>query len=116
MSFTTLALEARHKKSVPAAAGTGTTAVPSQPAAILARISVPSIGVQKTLRVSTADLVWTVKKQITDKVASDIKDVLNFGLFLPAVGGKLGKFLDEKKDLSDYQLESNVSVKSKISC
>ncbi|KAJ3108866.1 hypothetical protein HDU97_010138 [Phlyctochytrium planicorne] len=71
------------------------------------RVSVPSIGVQKALRANPNDLIWSIKKQVCEKVASDLKDALNHGLFLPASGGKLGKFLDEKREWGGYQMESN---------
>ncbi|KAJ3203287.1 hypothetical protein HDU67_010277, partial [Dinochytrium kinnereticum] len=71
------------------------------------RVSVPSLGVQKALRASPTDLVWNIKKQVCEKVASDLKDALNHGLFVAASGGRLGKFLDEKRDLGSYQMESN---------
>ncbi|KAJ3333099.1 hypothetical protein HDU76_011467 [Blyttiomyces sp. JEL0837] len=74
------------------------------------RVSVPSAGIQKTLRAAPHELVWQLKRQIIDKVGADIKDVLNHGLFLAPSGGKLGKFLDEKRDLGSYQLESNCLV------
>ncbi|KAJ3417161.1 Glucoamylase, intracellular sporulation-specific [Chytridiales sp. JEL 0842] len=77
---------------------------------ILVRISVPSIGVQKTLRASPLDTVWSLKQQILDKVATEIRDHLNFGIFLQGTGGKVGKFLDEKRDLASYQLENNCTM------
>ncbi|KAJ3115470.1 hypothetical protein HDU96_000629 [Phlyctochytrium bullatum] len=71
------------------------------------RVSVPSLGVQKALRANPTDLVWTLKKQVCEKVATDMRDALNHGLYMAPSGGKLGKFLDEKRDLGSYQMESN---------
>jgi hypothetical protein len=79
-------------------------------APILVRISVPSIGVQKTLRASPLDSVWNLKQQISDKVATEIRDSLNYGIHQASTGGKVGRFLEEKRDLASYQLENNVST------
>jgi hypothetical protein len=98
-------LGATSNSSQIAVAATTSTA----PQSILLRVSIPSAGVQKTLRVNLSDMVWSLKRQIMDKVAADIKDAMNHGFFLAASGGKLGKFLDEKRDIADYKFENQVS-------
>lgn len=37
-------------------------------------------------------------------VLQDLKDPLNYGLFLPPSGGRVGKFLDEERLLQEYPL------------
>ncbi|KAJ3170812.1 hypothetical protein HK101_011326 [Irineochytrium annulatum] len=84
-----------------------TTAPPAAVPLFFVRVSVPSLGVQKALKASPTDLVWHIKKQVCEKMTTDLKDALNHGLFMAPVGGKLGKFLEEKRDLASYQMETN---------
>lgn len=70
----------------------------------------PQLGVQKALRCPLTDNVWSLKRQLLDKVSSDIPNGLNYGLFMPSSTGKPPKYLDEKRELSAYKLENNVLV------
>ncbi|KAJ1565339.1 hypothetical protein HK096_003344 [Nowakowskiella sp. JEL0078] len=76
---------------------------------VVLRISIPLLSLQKALRATTTDLIWNLKLQILEKVAQDIKDALNYGVYFPSKDGKPGKFLEEKRELGYYSLENNVS-------
>jgi hypothetical protein len=65
---------------------TATTAQPPVP--IILKFSVPSIGIQKALRVQSNDSIWTIKKTLMEKIGSEIAEFLNYGLFLPGSQGK----------------------------
>ncbi len=85
-------------------------AAPAPPVLIVLRISVPSLGVQKAIRCPITDSIWSVKKQIIEKISTDLKEALNYGMFAPGTAGKQGKFLEEKRDLQSYGFENNVSI------
>lgn len=78
------------------------------PTPLILKFSVPSIGVQKALRFNSNDSIWNIKKTLMEKIGSEIPEFLNYGLFLPGSGGKQGKFLDEKRVISHYNLENQV--------
>ncbi len=40
----------------------------------------------------------------------ELKDKLNYGLYLPPANGKAGKFLDEERPLLDYPLDAPFGV------
>lgn len=46
-----------------------------------------------------------------DKIQNELRDSMNYGLFLPGIQGKQGKFLEEKRDLQSYRFENTVSKK-----
>lgn len=78
---------------------------------IVIRVSMPTQGQQKAFRVNPADPVWALKKQVIDKMASEVKESLNYGLYLPpSAGGKQGKFMEEKRDVASYKLETNSTI------
>ncbi|KND01062.1 uncharacterized protein SPPG_04154 [Spizellomyces punctatus DAOM BR117] len=86
-----------------------TPTITTPPAAVVLRISLPSHDWQKAIKANLKDMVWSIKKQIIEKMASTVDEALNFGLYLPAdvKSGKQGKFLDEKRELGTYVSESN---------
>ena len=83
---------------------------------IVLRINIPSLKLQKSIRVSTADAVWTLRKQLEDKVASEIKDILNYGIFLHGKDGKKGKFLDERMIVGDYHIDNTRQLDFIMKC
>lgn len=82
--------------------------MPPAPEILLLRINIPILKLQKSLRVNSSDLVWDLKRQVEEKTAADIKDVLNYGIFLHGKDGKRGKFLDERNTLASHQLGAAV--------
>ncbi|KAI8895149.1 ankyrin repeat-containing domain protein [Globomyces pollinis-pini] len=81
--------------------------VKDQNAKIVVRVNIPVLNLQKAIKVGPTDLIWTVKKQLEEKVRSEIKDILNYALFLHGQGEKQGKYLDERKSLGSYHVDSN---------
>ncbi|TPX49973.1 hypothetical protein SeMB42_g00571 [Synchytrium endobioticum] len=77
---------------------------------LVLRVSYPALKLQKAIRVATGDLVWTVMKQAVDKGAQDVKDSLNYGIFLPGINGKPGMFLDDKREIGSYSIENNTNL------
>lgn len=78
---------------------------------LVIKVSVPKKGIQKALRCNVYDTVWAVRKQFMDKIQNELRDSMNYGLFLPGIQGKQGKFLEEKRDLQSYRFENTVSKK-----
>ncbi|KAJ3049901.1 hypothetical protein HK097_009108 [Rhizophlyctis rosea] len=108
--------------SAPSTPASAQAQIPTpQPTSLILRVSIPSKGVQKALRASSADRIWDLKKQIIDKMANDIKDALNYGVFWPAGGaasaavpaapgtdGRIaGQFLDESKEVGGFKMDMN---------
>ncbi|KAI9352778.1 hypothetical protein BDR26DRAFT_1002907 [Obelidium mucronatum] len=92
-----------------------TAAVSTSPLAqttIILRVLITSMGLTKSLRAATGDTVWALKKQVIEKMNKDIKDVLNFAIFVPPGSGKgaRGRFLDDKLTLDCCNLEHNSQV------
>ncbi|KAL2916907.1 hypothetical protein HK105_203686 [Polyrhizophydium stewartii] len=77
---------------------------------IVLRINVPALKLQKALKVNTADTVWGLKKQLIEKFGAEAKDVWNYGIFLHGKEGKQGKFLDERKELSIYGVDTSSQI------
>ncbi|KAJ3257891.1 hypothetical protein HK103_004182 [Boothiomyces macroporosus] len=75
---------------------------------VVLRINIPALKLQKAIRVNSNDLIASVKKQLEEKVCSEIKDVLNYGLLLHGKDGKQGKYLDERNTAGSYHLDQNV--------
>lgn len=57
---------------------------------------------QKCMRFNPNTAVWVAKQRILCTLNQSLKDVLNYGLFQPANGGRDGKFLDEERNLREY--------------
>lgn len=79
------------------------------PEVVVLRVNIPSLKLQKAIRVNGNDQIWSLKKQLEDKVQSEIKDILNYGLYLHGTLGKKGKFLDERNTVTSYHLDANVA-------
>ena len=78
-------------------------------ATVVIRVSIPSLNIQKALKVNTGDSVWTLKKQLIDKCFTETrKDLWNYGIFLHGKDGKQGKFLNEYNTLIGYGIETTV--------
>ncbi|ORY48189.1 ankyrin [Rhizoclosmatium globosum] len=78
----------------------------SQTTTIL-RVLITHIGLTKSLRAAMCDTVWAFKKQIIEKMNSDVKDVLNFGVFVAGTAGERGHFLDDKLTIESCCLDAN---------
>jgi hypothetical protein len=73
------------------------------------RITIVSQKLQKAVRVKSSDSVWMLRNQLEEKLASEIKDILNYGLFLHGKDGKRSKFLDDRNSLGSYHVDTNVT-------
>lgn len=76
---------------------------------------------QKSMRFSPDATVWVAKQQILCTLTQSLRDVLNYGLFQPAVDGRESGFLEEERPLRDYPLSSNkgvptLEVKCRLAC
>ncbi|TSK38342.1 SH3 and multiple ankyrin repeat domains protein 3 [Bagarius yarrelli] len=58
----------------------------------------------KCMKFNLESPIWLSKQRILCALNQSLKDVLNYGLFLPAYNGKAGKFLDEQRSLKEYPL------------
>lgn len=56
--------------------------------------------------------MWAAKQRILCSLSQSLKDVLNYGLFQPACGGRDGKFLDEERLLREYPQPAGGGVPS----
>lgn len=65
---------------------------------------------QKSMRFSPDATVWVAKQQILCTLTQSLRDVLNYGLFQPAVDGRESGFLEEERPLRDYPLPSTKGV------
>eukprot|EP01137_Pigoraptor_chileana_P014642 Opistho-2@69524 len=77
---------------------------------VILRVVIPAHNVQKLLMFDTSLPVWFAKQLVLDKMAKDIDNAINHGLYLPPANGKAGKFLDEERPLSSYNLEKDAVV------
>uniref|UniRef100_A0A3Q3DIM3 SH3 and multiple ankyrin repeat domains 2 n=1 Tax=Hippocampus comes TaxID=109280 RepID=A0A3Q3DIM3_HIPCM len=66
------------------------------------RIIIPDLQQTKCMRFNPNATVWVAKQRILCTLNQSLKDVLNYGLFQPANGGRDGKFLDEERNLREY--------------
>eukprot|EP00158_Paraphelidium_tribonemae_P004364 Partr_v1_DN26715_c0_g1_i2_m8971 putative SH3 and multiple ankyrin repeat domains len=80
---------------------------------IVIRVSIPNQNLQKAFRASPDETVALFKAQIIEKLAKDLPAVLNFGVYIPGVDGKEGRFMDDMRLLSKYKLENNATVEFK---
>lgn len=84
---------------------------------------------QKCLLFDKNSTVWTAKQIVLDRLARDLDDKINYGLcvlpscarrsfvtytcvarYLPASGGRAGKFLAEERLIGDYSLQGPVAT------
>eukprot|EP00035_Acanthoeca_spectabilis_P037365 m.44830 g.44830 ORF g.44830 m.44830 type:complete len:1304 (+) comp8575_c0_seq1:211-4122(+) len=77
---------------------------------ILTRVCVSEQGIQKCLLFDQNSTVWTAKQIVLDRLARDLDDKINYGLYLPASGGRAGKFLAEERLIGDYSLQGPVAT------
>ena len=68
------------------------------------RINVPSLKMQKMLRVSGSDLIWNFKLLIMEKTG--LKDAFNFGFLYQSMNAF--KFLDESKSFAASGISTDV--------
>ncbi|XP_037103207.1 SH3 and multiple ankyrin repeat domains protein 2b isoform X4 [Syngnathus acus] len=66
------------------------------------RIIIPDLQQTKCMRFNPNATVWVAKQRILCTLNQSLKDVLNYGVFQPANGGRDGKFLDEEHYLREY--------------
>lgn len=57
---------------------------------------------QKCMRFNPDATLWVAKQRILCTLNQSLKDVLNYGLFQPAINGRDGKFLDEERIFREY--------------
>uniref|UniRef100_A0AAQ4R0K2 Talin N-terminal F0 domain-containing protein n=1 Tax=Gasterosteus aculeatus aculeatus TaxID=481459 RepID=A0AAQ4R0K2_GASAC len=69
---------------------------------LVVRVLVPDLQQTKCLRFNPDATVWVAKQRILCTLNPGLKDVLNYGLFQPASGGRDGRFLDEERILREY--------------
>ena len=71
---------------------------------VLVRVSVSDQNVQKVLKLHLDETVWCGKQRLLGTLAKEVKDGLNYGLYLPPYQGRAGKFLDDCRKLREYPL------------
>nr|XP_057933370.1 SH3 and multiple ankyrin repeat domains protein 2-like isoform X2 [Doryrhamphus excisus] len=69
---------------------------------LVIRVIIPDLQQTKCMRFNPNATVWVAKQRILCTLNQSLKDVLNYGLFQPANGGRDGKFLDEERILREY--------------
>ncbi|XP_055755112.1 SH3 and multiple ankyrin repeat domains protein 2-like isoform X3 [Salvelinus fontinalis] len=69
---------------------------------LVVRIAIPDLQQTKCMRFNPNATVWVAKQRILCSLNQSLKDVLNYGLFQPAMNGRDGKFLDEERLLQEY--------------
>ncbi|EPY88597.1 SH3 and multiple ankyrin repeat domains protein 3-like protein [Camelus ferus] len=80
----------------------GTRTEESQGNTLVVRIVIEDLQQTKCIRFNPDATVWVAKQRILCSLNQSLKDVLNYGLFQPASGGRDGKFLDEERLLREY--------------
>ncbi|KAL8583265.1 hypothetical protein ACOMHN_043100 [Nucella lapillus] len=75
---------------------------------VFIRIAVPELKNQKCLQFQLDDTVWQAKQRILAAFAKDLRDALNYGLYMPPINGRAGKFLDEERLLKEYPLQGPI--------
>ncbi|XP_064817072.1 SH3 and multiple ankyrin repeat domains protein 2-like, partial [Oncorhynchus masou masou] len=69
---------------------------------LVVRVLIPDLQQTKCMRFNPNATVWVAKQRILCTLSQSLKDVLNYGLFQPAMNGRDGKFLDEERLLLEY--------------
>ncbi|XP_077420483.1 SH3 and multiple ankyrin repeat domains protein 2-like isoform X5 [Vanacampus margaritifer] len=69
---------------------------------LVIRVIIPDLQQTKCMRFNPNATVWLAKQRILCTLNQSLKDVLNYGLFQPAISGRDGKFLDEERNLQEY--------------
>ncbi|XP_070617558.1 SH3 and multiple ankyrin repeat domains protein 2 isoform X3 [Erythrolamprus reginae] len=83
---------------------------------LVIRIIIPDLQQTKCIRFNPEASVWVAKQRILCTLSQSLKDVLNYGLFQPAINGRDGKFLDEERLLMEYPQNLNKGVPSLEFC
>uniref|UniRef100_A0A671SW82 Talin N-terminal F0 domain-containing protein n=1 Tax=Sinocyclocheilus anshuiensis TaxID=1608454 RepID=A0A671SW82_9TELE len=60
-------------------------------------VVIPDLQQSKSMRFSPDATVWVAKQQILCTLTQSLRDVLNYGLFQPAVDGRESGFLEEER-------------------
>ncbi|KAJ3237822.1 SH3 and multiple ankyrin repeat domains protein 2 [Chytriomyces hyalinus] len=95
---------------------------PLAPTTIILRVLITAMSITKTLRASSSDTVWALKKQVIEKMNTDVKGALNYGIYLPpppplpTATGKpaKGRFLEDQRTLESCGLENNAQIEFAI--
>ncbi|KAL5107688.1 SH3 and multiple ankyrin repeat domain protein 3 [Taenia crassiceps] len=83
---------------------------------LLIKITISHLSKQVYASVSSKALVNHVKQKLLVEFGSQIKDSMNYGLFVPPSNGRNGKFLEEDRPISAYitdNLSSNLEFTRK---
>jgi hypothetical protein len=79
-----------------------------QNSTIFIRVSITDQNLQKVLKFSLDETVWSAKQRVLGTLAKEVKDGLNYGFYLPPFQGRAGKFLDDCRKLSEYPLNGQI--------
>ncbi|XP_067674841.1 SH3 and multiple ankyrin repeat domains protein 3-like isoform X2 [Haliotis asinina] len=80
----------------------------SQTGTVYIRIAIPELKIQKCLQFQLDDSVYQAKQRILAAFSKDLRDSINYGLYLPPTNGRAGKFLDEERLLQEYPLQGPI--------
>ncbi|TRY75988.1 hypothetical protein DNTS_010894 [Danionella cerebrum] len=69
-------------------------------------VVIPDLQQSKSMRFGPDATVWLAKQQILCTLTQSLRDVLNYGLFQPAVDGRESAFLEEERLLTHYPFAS----------
>ncbi|CAL1532674.1 unnamed protein product, partial [Lymnaea stagnalis] len=75
---------------------------------VFIRIAVPELKVQKCLQFQLEHTVWQAKQRVLTAFAKDLRDPLNYGMYLPPANGKAGKFMEEERLLNEYPIQGPI--------
>ncbi|XP_036423976.1 SH3 and multiple ankyrin repeat domains protein 2b isoform X3 [Colossoma macropomum] len=82
----------------------------SQRDSLLICVVIPDLQQSKSMRFKSDATVWAAKQQILCTLTQSLRDVLNYGLFQPAIDGRESCFLEEERPLRDYPLPTTKGV------
>uniref|UniRef100_A0A8C8MEV6 SH3 and multiple ankyrin repeat domains protein 2-like n=1 Tax=Oncorhynchus tshawytscha TaxID=74940 RepID=A0A8C8MEV6_ONCTS len=71
-------------------------------------VVIPDLQQSTCMRFKPEATVWVAKQQILCTLTQTLRDVLNYGLFQPAVEGRKSGFLDEERPLKDYPTPASI--------
>ncbi|XP_041966738.1 SH3 and multiple ankyrin repeat domains protein 2b isoform X3 [Alosa sapidissima] len=77
---------------------------------LLICLVIPDLQQSKSMRFKADATVWVAKQEILCTLTQSLRDVLNYGLFRPAVDGRESGFLDEERLLRDHVLPTNKGI------
>ncbi|XP_028840810.1 SH3 and multiple ankyrin repeat domains protein 2b isoform X3 [Denticeps clupeoides] len=77
---------------------------------LLVCVVIPDLQQSKSMRFRHDATVWAAKQQILCTLTQSMRDVMNYGLFQPAVDGRESGFLDEECLLRDHPLPTSKGV------